>query len=98
MQLAVEALRRAVLSSNRHTIAWVADNGLDAVRLARVNKPDLILMDLVMPHMDGVEATKRIMEQTPCPILVVTATVGGYADKVTQALRCGAIDAIPTPI
>lgn len=96
--LAVEALRRAILVSNRHTVAWVASDGAEAIRLAKENPPDLILMDLVMPHMDGVQATKVIMRESPCPILVVTATVGGYADKVVQAINNGAIDAIPTPI
>jgi two-component system, chemotaxis family, response regulator WspF len=98
MQLAVEALRRAIQISGRHTVEWVAADGNEAVRLAKQNLPDLILMDLVMPHMDGVEATRKIMQQSPCPILVVTATVGGHADKVVQALNNGALDALPTPI
>src|ERR1700744_491394 len=54
-------------------------------------------MDLIMPYMDGAEATRRIMSRTPCPILIVTATVGGNAAKVFEALGAGAIDAIDTP-
>jgi chemotaxis response regulator CheB len=47
--------------------------------------------------MDGVEATRRIMKATPCPIIVVTATVEGNASKVYEALGAGALDAVATP-
>jgi two-component system response regulator WspF len=59
--------------------------------------PDLILMDLMMPRMDGAEATRHIMQKTPCAILVVTATVGGHATKVFEAMGFGALDAVDTP-
>jgi two-component system response regulator WspF len=55
-------------------------------------------MDLRMPVMDGVEATCRIMAASPCLILVVTATVGGNASKVFEAMGCGALDAVNTPV
>ena len=57
----------------------------------------LVLRDLIMPYMDGAEATRRIMSRTPCPILIVTASVGGNGAKVFEALGAGAIDAIDTP-
>jgi chemotaxis response regulator CheB len=47
-----------------------------------------------MPLMDGAQATRIIMKQSPCAILVVTATVSGNADKVFQALSWGALDAV----
>jgi len=46
LELAVEALRRAVLSSNRHSVAWIATNGEEAIRLAKEDPADVILMDL----------------------------------------------------
>lgn len=97
MPLAVEALRRAVLSVPRHQVAWVARDGAEAVARCAQDVPDLLLMDLIMPIMDGVEATRRIMAQTPCPILVVTATVAGNSGKVFEALGAGALDAVNTP-
>jgi two-component system response regulator WspF len=98
MGLAREALRRVVLSSPANEVAWMAKDGAEAVALARSDVPDLILMDLVMPGTDGVEATRRIMGETPCAILVVTATVTGHLNRVYQAMGYGALDAIDTPV
>ena len=95
--LAREALRRVVLSSPANEVAWMANDGAEAIALARADAPDLILMDLFMPGTDGVEATRRIMGESPCAILVVTATVTGHLSKVYQAMGYGALDAIDTP-
>jgi two-component system response regulator WspF len=97
MSLAREALRRVVLLTSEHEIAWMAQDGAEAVALARRDAPDLILMDLFMPGMDGVEATRRIMGESPCAILVVTATISGHLSRVYQAMGYGALDAIETP-
>ncbi len=98
MSLAVEVLKRIVLESSVHKVAWIAKTGLEAVRKCEIDTPDLILMDLFMPEMDGVEATRRIMYATPCPILVVTATMEDNAGKVFEAMGHGALDAINTPM
>ncbi len=95
--LAREALRRVVLSSSEHEVVWTASDGGQAIALAREMAPDLILMDLFMPGIDGVEATRRIMGESPCAILIVTATVSGHLSKVYQAMGYGALDAIDTP-
>jgi two-component system response regulator WspF len=95
--IAREALRRVVMSSREHEIAWTASDGAQAIAMAREDTPDLILMDLFMPGVDGVEATQRIMGESPCAILVVTATVSGHLSKVYQAMGYGALDAIDTP-
>lgn len=97
LALAREALRRVVLSRPGYCVAWSAEDGEQAVRLAQRDRPDVILMDLLMPVMDGVEATQRIMVTAPCPILVVTATVSGNYALVLQAMSHGAIDAVHTP-
>ncbi len=96
--MAVESLRRIVLSVPGNEIAWVARNGHEAVEKNSKNKPDLILMDLSMPVMDGVEATRRIMDESPCPVLVVTATFGNNAARVFEAMGCGALDAVDIPM
>jgi two-component system response regulator WspF len=55
-------------------------------------------MDLIMPEMDGVEATRHIMARTPCAIMVVTADVDRHASSVFAALHAGALDAVSTPV
>ncbi len=98
LALAVEALRRVLAAQPSHELAWVARDGAEAVARCAADTPDLILMDLLMPVMDGVEATRRIMTATPCAILVVTSTVEGNASKVFDALGAGALDAVNTPV
>lgn len=97
LALAREVLRRLVQSTPEHTVAWLAENGEEAVRRASQDCPDVILMDLVMPVMDGVEATRRIMSENPCPILLVTSSVTGNFNLVYQAMGHGGLDAVNTP-
>ncbi len=97
MLMAVEALRRVIISSHGHQVAWVARNGVEAVALCASDRPDLILMDLFMPEMDGIEATRRIMAKTPCAIVIVTADVNDHAARVFEAMGAGALDAVNTP-
>ncbi|MDZ4262725.1 MAG: chemotaxis response regulator protein-glutamate methylesterase [Pseudomonadota bacterium] len=96
--MAVESLRRVLASLPNIQLAWVARDGAEAVWRCTLDKPDLILMDLIMPVMDGVEATRKIMASTPCAILIVTSTVAGNASKAFQAMGFGALDAVNTPV
>lgn len=96
--MAVEALRRVVSQNHEHTITWVARDGEEAIKACANDTPDLILMDIIMPVMDGVEATRKIMQNSPCAILLVTSSVSGNAPKVFEAMGAGALDAINTPI
>ena len=95
---AVEAMRRVILSAEEHRVAWVARDGAEALELCVRDTPDLILMDMIMPGMDGVEATRRIMARAPCAIVVVTANVRDNSSKVFEALGAGALDAVNTPV
>ena len=97
MLMAVEALRRVVTTMPAYKLAWVARDGAEAVRKCEQDRPDLILMDLIMPVMDGVEATRQIMAKSPCAILVVTANVRTNSNKVYEAMGFGALDAVNTP-
>lgn len=96
--IAVESLRRVIASAPEHEIAWLAYNGAEAVERCAQDTPNLILMDLIMPVMDGVVATRKIMVHSPCAILVITATVQGNGAKVFEAMGAGALDALNTPI
>jgi two-component system response regulator WspF len=95
---ACEALKRIVQGIAKHEVAWTAADGAEAVTLAKRDRPDLILMDLLMPTMDGVEATRQIMGSAPCAILIVTATVSGNISMVYEAMGFGALDAVDTPV
>ncbi len=98
MLLAVESLRRGIQAMGVHQVAWVARDGAEAVQRCAEDKPDLILMDLLMPVMDGVEATRCIMEKTPCPILIVTTSIDSQVARVFEAMGAGALDAVNTPV
>lgn len=97
-RLAVEAMRRVLTAQAEHEVVWVAQDGMEAVACCQRDRPDLILMDLVMPRMDGVEATRRIMKATPCPIVIVTASVRDHTALVFEAMGAGALDVVNTPV
>jgi len=97
MPMAVEALRRALAFEPAHQVLWVARNGAEAVQLCAENTPDLILMDLIMPVMDGVEATRRIMAESPCAIVIVTVDRQQNVHRVFEAMGHGALDVVDTP-
>ncbi len=96
--MAAEALRRVIASTSEHQIVWIARTGLEAVRMCIDSRPDLILMDLNMPELDGVEATRQIMQQAPCAILIVTGQPQDNVSQVFRALGAGALDVTATPL
>ncbi len=98
MVMAVETLRRVLITVPECKVIWIARDGAEAVTKCVQDTPDLILMDLIMPVMDGVEATRQIMKNSPCAILVVTANVEQNASKVFAAMGYGALDAVSTPV
>jgi two-component system chemotaxis response regulator CheB len=76
-------------------VAAVASNGKEALELVPCLKPDIITMDMDMPVMDGLEATKQIMASHPTPILIVSSTVlKPGMEKVFKAISHGALDVI----
>jgi len=95
--IAVESLRRIIIQDPAYRLAWIAFDGAAAVEQCRQDTPDLILMDLIMPILDGVEATRRIMNDTPCPILIVTSAIEARSAMIFQALGAGALDVVQTP-
>ena len=75
--------------------ARVASDGASAVQAATTLRPDLVIMDIMLPVMDGLEATKRIVAERPVPVLILTAR-DDEADKVI-GLGAGADDYMTKP-
>jgi DNA-binding NarL/FixJ family response regulator len=81
---------RALLGSlPNYEVAGEAANGTDAIILARERQPDIVLMDLQMPQVNGIEATRQIVQASP-HIGVVVVTMFEDDDSVFAALRAGA--------
>lgn len=81
------------------TVVGEASDGSQAVKLTLRLRPSLVLMDLHMPVMDGLEATKRIMRDQPTPIIMVTAsTSDSDVEFGLSALRFGALTLLPKPV
>lgn len=91
-------LRHLFESEPDMTVVGTAKNGREAVRLNEKLKPDIITMDILMPVMDGFEATSVIMSQQPTPIVVISAGVRDDSQSVTfKALEAGALSVIAKP-
>lgn len=79
-------------------VVGTARDGAEAVRLVKRLKPDVVTMDLIMPNLDGYEATRQIMAETPCPIVMVSGRQGpGESDLTFNALQAGALSVLPKP-
>ena len=84
-----QGLRMFIEMQKDMEVSGEGSNGSEAVELATRLQPDVILLDLLMPHMDGVEATRKIMESNPqARVLILTSF--GEDDKVFPAIRAGA--------
>jgi two-component system, chemotaxis family, response regulator WspF len=97
LRVVAESLKRIVAETPGFSVAWVAYDGESALRQHRESPADIVLMDLIMPGLDGAQTTEAMMKLRPTAILVVTATVTGNRELVFAAMGKGALDAVNTP-
>jgi adenylate cyclase len=87
-----------VVSDTDFVLAGQAENGKAALRLVREVKPDLVLLDIEMPEMSGLEALRRLGLRSPCRVIILSSLVGAEDSKERlEALRLGAAAAISKP-
>ncbi|HLQ98166.1 MAG TPA: response regulator [Candidatus Dormibacteraeota bacterium] len=85
-----------IFEQENHEIVGQAENGLEAIKLFKDKKPDLITMDLTMPVMDGIEAIKEIIQIDPLATIVVCSAMG-QQKIIVKAIKEGAKDFIIKP-
>jgi len=86
---------RDLLERAGHEVAGEARDGEEAVTLARDLQPDLAIMDVKMPRLDGIEAAKRILEERPLPIVLLTAY--DQEELVNRAVEAGVFGYLVKP-
>lgn len=85
-----------ILTKNGYDVAGEAENGLKAVEKYNETKPDLVMMDITMPEMDGIQALKKIKESDPNASVVMCSAMGQQA-MVIESIQSGARDFIVKP-
>ena len=85
-----------ILSKNGYNVAGEAENGAKAGEKYAELKPDLVLMDITMPEMDGIQALKKIKESDPSALVIMCSAMGQQA-MVIESIQAGAKDFIVKP-
>lgn len=90
-------IQEILLSSNRIDIIGIARNGEDAIKKIIDLKPDVVTMDIEMPVLNGIEALKIIMKESPVPVVMLSSTTREGAENTLLAIQYGAVDFITKP-
>ncbi len=97
-KVAQELMEHILTSDKDIRIVGIASSGREAIKLTREKRPDIITMDFHLPDMDGSEATRKIMENTPTPIVIVSGSMGNTdVTHSFEIIEAGALAVVLRP-
>ncbi|MHA1554529.1 MAG: response regulator transcription factor, partial [Alphaproteobacteria bacterium] len=91
-------IEKVVIDSEEAEIVGTASNGAEAIQKASELKPDLVIMDIVMPDIDGLAALRMLQAKQPEIRVAMLSSVGGMASKAEEAFRLGAVQVLGKPV
>jgi YesN/AraC family two-component response regulator len=91
-------IQKAVEAIDEAEIVGTASNGAEAIQMASELKPDLIIMDIVMPDIDGLAALRMLQAKQPEIRVAMLSSIGGMASKAEEAFRLGAVQVLGKPV
>jgi two-component system chemotaxis response regulator CheB len=93
----VREVMQRILAADDSFVVTTAADPLIAVRKMATSRPDVIVLDLAMPHMDGLSFLRKVMAEDPIPVVICSVMAQGAADVAFQALLEGAVDIVSKP-
>jgi len=94
----MRALLRGIVTSDPDLeVAGEATNGLEALQQVKEIAPDLVLLDIEMPHMDGIECLKRMRLMSKVPVIIVSSVAQAGSPQAIEARKFGAAEVIAKP-
>lgn len=94
----MRALLRGIVTSDPDlAVVGEATNGLEALQSVKELKPDLVLLDIEMPHMDGIECLKRMRLMSRVPVIIVSSVAQAGSPQALEARKFGAAEVIAKP-
>ncbi len=95
---ALTLVRQIISQETDYKILWTTGSGAEVLTKCRREPPDLLLVDLGLANVNGAQLICDIMKEAPCAILILSDALAKQAGKVFEAMGCGALDAIATPV
>ncbi len=97
-QTVLTQIEKAVAASEDAEVVGIASNGAEAIQKASELKPNLVIMDIVMPDIDGLAALRILLAKQPKMRVAMLSSVGGMVSKVEEAFRLGAVQVLAKPV